>query len=664
MAVFTVDTLEDTVADDGMTSLREALVLSAANGTFDDDDIVFAPGLSGTIRLVQGTLDVQSKVQIVGDGRITITGDANGDDVTRADGTTDILASHDQGLLNDNVRVFGAFAVRDFAVRELTITGGFYSNTLGGGGGAIATYGSLTVQDSAIIGNGAETLGDVRVEGGAIEVRPTVPGSGTPSYFQLLSSTVSGNLAIGINTNGGAIAAADAFVSGSTISDNTVMGARSSGGGIWAYRLEMVNSTVSGNRILGSGEIFNSRGGGVYARTDSTITSSTIADNFVQEGRGGGLFLVAEATLSNVTVAGNFAGYVSPVPGVSIARAVGGGVYADETVTILNSTITGNQTYGHANYASAGGLFAYTGADIGNSIIAGNVTNGGNPGFNEISIFFNGPGAVNQIGPNILSGGVFAAFDQVAEILFDTDFDGVGDTPSGVFGGVLDDNGGNVETVALDGALSNPALDAGLNALTNQGDDARGGFYDRIVDLAGVTPVLDNAIDLGAYEYSGLSYAEAMRVAYTYEAGLDRDGNIDLEGLNFWIDVREGQIGDGITELELAGFFLNSDEFQALVETFLGGGADITDANVRDPAAFSDDDYVIFLYENVLDRAFDQPGFDFWSGVLDDLLASPATAPTAREALLLFFADSPENHGNSPIVETLEEVTLGDWAFV
>ena len=96
----------------------------------------------------------------------------------------------------------------------------------------------------------------------------------------------------------------------------------------------------------------------------------------------------------------------------------------------------------------------------------------------------------------------------------------------------------------------------------------------------------------------------------------------------------------------------------------MGGGVDITPENVRDPGVFSDDNYVIFLYENVLDRMFDQPGFDFWSGVLDGLLANPATAPTAREALLLFFADSPENHMNSPIVETLEETTLGDWNFV
>jgi hypothetical protein len=47
------------------------------------------------------------------------------------------------------------------------------------------------------------------------------------------------------------------------------------------------------------------------------------------------------------------------------------------------------------------------------------------------------------------------------------------------------------------------------------------------------------------------------RVALTYEAGLDRDGDIDLPGLNFWIDEREGELG----EREMAFAFLESGEF-------------------------------------------------------------------------------------------------------
>jgi len=158
----------------------------------------------------------------------------------------------------------------------------------------------------------------------------------------------------------------------------------------------------------------------------------------------------------------------------------------------------------------------------------------------------------------------------------------------------------------------------------------------------------------------GLTVEEARDVALVYEAGLDRDGDIDLPGLNFWIDWREG----GGTAIGLAAFFLDSDEFQEGVEAFLGDGTDITDANVRDPGVFPDDDFVVFLYENVLDRAYDQEGFDFWSGVLDANLADPDRAETARERMLLFFADSDENREAALFIEDLVEVLPSDWAFV
>jgi hypothetical protein len=158
----------------------------------------------------------------------------------------------------------------------------------------------------------------------------------------------------------------------------------------------------------------------------------------------------------------------------------------------------------------------------------------------------------------------------------------------------------------------------------------------------------------------GVLTAEEVRtVAYLYEAGLDRDGDIDLPGLNFWIDQRAA----GLNERGLAAAFLESDEFQESAEAFLGGGVDLTDANVRDPAAFSNADYVTLLYENVLDREADQSGFEFWLGVLDTLLAGPQTAEDARERLLVSFAGSGENVAGSPEVAQLAEVD-GDWAFL
>ncbi len=127
-------------------------------------------------------------------------------------------------------------------------------------------------------------------------------------------------------------------------------------------------------------------------------------------------------------------------------------------------------------------------------------------------------------------------------------------------------------------------------------------------------------------------------MAYLYEAGLDRNGNIDLPGLNYWIDLREA----GFAEKDLAWAFLSSNEFEAAF------GA---------PETLSDRGLVEQLYWNVLDRQGEAAGVDFWEGVL----GQPGYD---RADLLLAFALSPENVAGSPFVEDLAEVAPGVWDFL
>src|SRR5262245_10736087 len=115
MATFTVTTLVDendagaTVGSPGHTglSLREAIALTNA-GT-GGDTINFAPNLSGTIRLANGTLSISKAVTIDGDGHILITGDVSDDDTTvGSSDVTDIVLS--AATLADNVRIFSSSA--------------------------------------------------------------------------------------------------------------------------------------------------------------------------------------------------------------------------------------------------------------------------------------------------------------------------------------------------------------------------------------------------------------------------------------------------------------------------------------------------------------------------------------------------------------------------
>ncbi|MEL6217077.1 MAG: DUF4214 domain-containing protein [Pseudomonadota bacterium] len=134
-----------------------------------------------------------------------------------------------------------------------------------------------------------------------------------------------------------------------------------------------------------------------------------------------------------------------------------------------------------------------------------------------------------------------------------------------------------------------------------------------------------------------LTVEEARTVARIYEAALDRDGNIDLAGLNFWIDQREA----GLTELELASAFVDSREFEDIF---------------GDPDELTDREFVQVLYQNILERSGEPAGVSFWEGQL-------GLADFDRDDLLLAFAESPENVAGTAFIATLAETEPGFWTF-
>jgi VCBS repeat-containing protein len=203
---------------------------------------------------------------------------------------------------------------------------------------------------------------------------------------------------------------------------------------------------------------------------------------------------------------------------------------------------------------------------------------------------------------------------------------GLGDTP----GTLRLDTGNGIALLSQDGQLfyrGTPGF-VGVDSFDYVIEDGAGGS-----DTANVSVIV------GAEERgTSLTLGEAQRVAYAYEAALDRDGDIDLPGLNFWIRQRfEGQ-----SERDLAAAFYLSQEF---IDSF------------GEPETLSDRELVEVFFRNVLDREGEEGGIVFWVGALAD----PAFT---REDLLLAFAASPENLLGSPEVTTLEEIEPGEWAFV
>ena len=211
-------------------SLREAI--DSANLRLGPDTITFTNGLTGTISLSLGQLQITDSVTITGNGATQTIVDAN-------------QQSRVLNIIGESI---------DVSFSGLTITGGkttghnlnYTDSTHSGGGIRFLSSGMLIVADSTLSGN--STTGD-RAGGGGIYVSY---GSVT-----LTRSTVSGNSTSGIGVHGGGIQASSGSVTmtGSTLSGNQANGTNSVGGGLWFNDslVTIVSSTITGNTASATG---------------------------------------------------------------------------------------------------------------------------------------------------------------------------------------------------------------------------------------------------------------------------------------------------------------------------------------------------------------------------------------------------------------------------
>ncbi len=273
LAVFTVTNN----GDSGAGSLRDAITQAntmAGADTINFDAGVFSGGDNSLIRLTSGELMISDTLTIDGTtgADVTITGDADDDDITDARNITNVAASGD-ALLDDNSRVLNfSSATGDLTLQSLTLTGGRTTDNYGPGGGILF---------------------------------------GSTSTLLLTNSNVSGNSTVGNSANGGGISNSNGTVTltRSTVSGNSTAGELAYGGGIYTGSgpVTLTNSTLSGNSTSG----LNAKGGGIYAFEASIeLTGSTVAGNRGAPGPGGGIYVLNGSmndsfTLNNTIVAGN-----------------------------------------------------------------------------------------------------------------------------------------------------------------------------------------------------------------------------------------------------------------------------------------------------------------------------------------------------------------------
>jgi hypothetical protein len=223
------------------------------------------------------------------------------------------------------------------------------STTDGWGGALLAWDGApVTIEASDIYSNTARS-------GGAIY--------NTHSVLTLRSNTRLRDNIAGYSGGGLYNQAGTATLTNVTLSGNS---AEYYGGGIFNVdgTASLTNVTLSGNRTLTDGGGLyndltgtatldnvtlssntapNSNGGGIFNRGTATLDNVTLSGNGAF-GDGGGLYNFGVATLTNVTLSG------------SLASFNGGGLYNSGSVTLTNVTLSSNSTSG-----SGGGIYNSTG---------------------------------------------------------------------------------------------------------------------------------------------------------------------------------------------------------------------------------------------------------------------------------------------------------------
>ncbi len=187
--------------------------------------------------------------------------------------------------------------------------------------------------------------------------------------FRLLSVTATGNLTLNDLTlaNGSVTGSAGGAVRSEgrlVLNRSTVTGSRSTGAGggiaVVSGSFELNDSTVSGNTAGGNGGGLI-LGSGESGRITSAIRNSTISGN-VSDGNGGGLNMRVNSdgllqTIEHSTISNNRSG------------SLGGGIHSTDTLTITNSTISGNT----AALYGGGGIYHRLGPLIlRDSTVAGN----------------------------------------------------------------------------------------------------------------------------------------------------------------------------------------------------------------------------------------------------------------------------------------------------
>lgn len=554
-ASLVVTTTADELNNDGDCSLREAIRAANTDKAVDKcpagagADTVKIP--SGTYTLTRagakedggemGDIDISADLTLSGTGSGTVLDGYTLDRLIDIHAPAKVTIS-DMLLRRGYVGVENGGGLRNrgtLVLRRVTITGNVVDTGMGGGvwnSGKLEIFDSTVGQNSAVsdysfsAGGGIGNEGSLSVRNTRITGNRAESGSGGGVYstgtLEISDSTVEANRSSGAagiqNAQNG-----HALLTRVSVKNNISQG---DGGGVandsWiepASEMVIDDSIISGNRA-------DSAGGGISSGGKLTMTRTTVSGNRATSG--GGLLIANNTTIRGSTISGN-----SAVGSEDSWRGGhGGGIYNDQSytsalVTVTDSTISGNTAYGDGGgFYNAAVQSTPSISLLNNVTIANNTADANNNGTGEGGGVFN---SQQSLSPSIeLANSIIAAnrdrgnqapdcsgelvsrrynlIQQTAGCMIS------GDTTGNILGrsaglATLASNGGRTKTHAL--LSGSPAIDTGNPVAPNS--DV---YACRSTDQRGINRPLDGngdkikRCDIGAYEL-------APRVASAFAKG-------------------------------------------------------------------------------------------------------------------------------------------------
>ena len=331
----TVTTTNDTIADDGFCSLREAVIAANTDSSFHD-----CQAGSGADTIV---FDAQLPRPVV----ITLTltaadedGAQSGDlDVT---GTLAIVGANAAGETPDTVVIDGNATDRVFEVLQgstagvtgVTIRNGSAPAGANGGGALVDMGARLTLTDTAVLSSSAASGGGLYSVGG----------------LTVVSGTVTGNTGGGITNDGGLLVLMQASVTGNTGG----YGVANQGQGSLTFTRGLVRDNeggiynVAATAIVSDVQVAGNTAGGIYnsgfSPTHLTLTRGTVVSNTAVSGAG----ILNEGVGAKIDV-------IDSRVGDNEASASGGGLFNNGIMVVRGSTIDHNRARAGAGLHHFGG---------------------------------------------------------------------------------------------------------------------------------------------------------------------------------------------------------------------------------------------------------------------------------------------------------------------